>query len=78
MSLINLIALQTILFLLRASDPDEFFKSLDIFGKIAIAGIFKLKIFLISFLRLSKEYLKRPGISGIGSFLSIPSTINIG
>ena len=44
-SLINLIALQTILFLLRASDPDEFFKSLDIFGKIAIAGIFKLKIF---------------------------------
>ena len=51
---------------------------LDILGKMAIAGIFNLKMFLISFLRLSKEYLKRPGISGIGSFLSVPSTINIG
>ena len=36
-SLINLIALQTILFLLRASEPDEFFKSLDIFDSDSLS-----------------------------------------
>ena len=67
-------ALQTTLFLFKASDPLLFFLELSMRGKIATAGIWFSEALEIISSKLSMEYLKIPGMDLISCFLDRKST----